>query len=98
MKHKNEFIEIISYYGTDAQIDKAIEEMSELITILMHDRRNRTYLQKDYPKAIASEIGDGLNMLEQLMIMYNCEEMVENDRKRKINKTLDHIHSEQENL
>ena len=67
----------IATYGAQAQIDKAIEEMSELIKI-MRD-------------AVAEEIADVMIMLKQLRMIYDCDGKIldyQDDKLRRLEKRL----------
>lgn len=62
----------IEAYGPEAQIDKAIEEMSELIKALLKLR----YATKDYEveicqKAVDEEMADVAIMMQQLYIIFD---------------------------
>lgn len=57
----------IDTFGKNTQIDKAIEEMSELIKELIKER----YHGIKYRKSVLEEIVDVKIMLTQLEIMYN---------------------------
>lgn len=64
----------INTYGNDAQIDKAIEEMSELTKALLKLR----YAAKDYEhdilqEAVAEEIADVGIMLRQLRMIFDFD-------------------------
>lgn len=60
-------------YGDSAQIDMAIEEMSELTKALLKHRRAERFGQYDMDKvqnSVSEEIADVLIMLEQLQIIF----------------------------
>ena len=81
--------EAIRSWGSEAQIDLAIEEMSELTTELLHDRRGR--------KAnIAEEIADVRIMLAQLEIIYGNSEEVERIKQEKIARLMERLISHEE--
>ena len=65
---------IISKYGTDAQIDVAVEEMSELIKALMKWKRNGKSMEDNVE--IIDEISDVKIMCRQLELIFHCEEDV----------------------
>ncbi len=69
----------ITTWGDDAQIDMAIEEMSELTTALLHARRNRE-------ANIAEEIADVRIMIAQLEIIFKNSDEVEKIKKEKIDR------------
>lgn len=56
----------IKQWGVDAQIDQAIEECSELVTILA--RRNRKRFNSD---DVLEEMADVYIMLHELLILYD---------------------------
>jgi NTP pyrophosphatase (non-canonical NTP hydrolase) len=64
--------EAIQTYGQNAQIDMAIEEMSELTKALLKDRRSL----KSQRLEVAEEIADVLITVEQLIMIYDNEELV----------------------
>ena len=63
--------EAIETYGRERQIDMAIEEMSELTKALLKDRRMLGSQQY-----VAEEIADVLITVEQLIMIYDCEDKV----------------------
>lgn len=64
----------IATYGAQAQIDKAIEEMSELIKALLKDRhKTKDYEVQIMRDAVAEEIADVMIMLKQLRMIYDCD-------------------------
>jgi len=56
----------IRLFGANNQIDKSIEELSELIQALIHRKHKRP---EEYDR-VAEEIADVMLMLEQLKIVY----------------------------
>ena len=64
--------EAIQTYGQNAQIDMAIEEMSELTKALLKDRRSLISQKLE----VAEEIADVLITVEQLIMIYDNEELV----------------------
>lgn len=63
-KQKTTLVHAINHFGVEGQINKAVEEMGELITEL--SRRNLARFDKD---RVAEEVADALLMLEQLRII-----------------------------
>ena len=61
---------VIDQYGEQAQIDVAIEEMSELIKALIKDRR---YGNTKTLNSVLEELADVSIMLEQLLLIYDPE-------------------------
>lgn len=79
--------EAILIYGPEAQVDKAIEEMSELIKALLKLR----YAEKDYAvdictEAVAEEMADVEIMLEQLRIIFKNQHKIDVWRRDKISR------------
>ena len=64
-KQKTTLVHAINHFGVEGQINKAVEEMGELITEL--SRRN---LQRFDREHVAEEVADALIMLEQLRIIF----------------------------
>lgn len=62
---KATLVHAINHFGVDHQIDKAIEEMGELITALSRRRLDRSRRED-----IAEEIADVIIMANQLRIIY----------------------------
>ena len=76
-------------YGEDTQIMTAIEEMAELTQALSKNKRypdNLSVLEN-----IAEEIADVRIMLDQLELIFNCSDVVENYRVKKIHRLADRI-------
>lgn len=71
------FIRCIRDYGHDSQIDKAIEEMSELIKALLKWRRAEGALITVSRNGIIDEIADVRIMMRQMEILFQCEDEVE---------------------
>lgn len=65
----------IDAWGVDAQINQAIEELSELITVLCHVRRKTKMVKRD---ELIKEIADVKIMVKQLEIIFavDCIELV----------------------
>ena len=70
----------IDEWGEDAQLDMAIEEMSELITALQHRRRER--ISDD---DVAEEIADVKILIRQLELMFD-EDKVDDEYWDKITR------------
>lgn len=62
-------LQAINTFGKQAQVDMAIEEMSELIQALLHERRGRRL-------NIPEELADVKIMCDQLELIFNCKEQV----------------------
>lgn len=70
--------EFLCEYGADAQVDMAIEEMSELIKAFLKWRRSRKNVMelKNLMKNIEEEIADVRIMLRQMELLFGCEKQV----------------------
>lgn len=68
-------------YGITPQIDMLIEEMSELITKICHLKRNRIELNE-----VCEEFADVEIMIEQIKLIFDCEEKVEEIKKQKLER------------
>jgi len=84
--------EAISFYGKDAQIDKAIEEMSELTKALLKNRhKTKDYEEAIYRDAIAEEIGDVMIMIQQLRMIFDCDGKIldyQDEKLRRLDKRM----------
>lgn len=69
-KQKTTLVHAINHFGVEGQINKAVEEMGELITEL--SRRNLSRFDKD---RVAEEVADALIMLEQLRIIFGASKV-----------------------
>lgn len=70
----------VETYGEESQIDKAIEECSELIQALCKYKRvlNKSYTTPEYEAVVSDvfgEIADVQIMMKQLNIIFNSEEI-----------------------
>lgn len=75
---KQVYANLIAEFGIDGQIDKAVEEMGELITVLMQHRNKGVAITE-----VQDEIIDAFHMVNQLMIFYGItQEMVEEKFKK----------------
>ena len=59
-------LKAVNHFGVDHQREKAIEELSELVTELSREQDKRTSKEK-----VAEELADVIIMCEQLKIIYN---------------------------
>ena len=66
------FRKALDTFGADMQVLVAIEELSELQKELCKNRRGR-----ENQTNIAEEIADVQIMIEQMMMLYDCEKMVD---------------------
>lgn len=89
--------EAIDHYGEDSQLDMAIEEMSELTKAICKYKRAVKERERDichstakdviFAKGdIVEEIADVLVMLEQLMMIFDCEERMSAIASKKIDR------------
>lgn len=72
----------LSFYGTKIQYMTAIEEMAELEQMLSkwtrYSDKDLSDNQKDVLlTGILAEIGDSINMIEQVLTVHNCLDMVQ---------------------
>jgi len=67
--------EALNQWGSDAQINMAIEEMAELISALQHYRREKTWGHHATVEDIADEVADVEVMMEQLKFMFNLDSL-----------------------
>ncbi len=82
----------IATYGTDSQIDMAIEEMSELIKALLKLRRYGTSESwMEYQEDVYEEMADVKIMLRQLEMIYDCEWGVEQWIDRKVERQIERL-------
>lgn len=116
MNQTEQLKQIIDYYGDASQIDKAIEEMSELTQALLKHRiaSNKlakmlgaesrksicAYVKKDADAYanVKEEIADVQIMLEQLKILFNGGEKTEKIMQEKIDRTLQRIEEEKNEI
>ncbi|MBS5195917.1 MAG: hypothetical protein KHY93_01995 [Clostridiales bacterium] len=71
------FRKCICTYGTNAQIDVVIEEMSELTKALLKWRRAKGAELTAARGCIVDELADVRIMARQMEILFQCEEEVE---------------------
>lgn len=80
----------VDVYGKEAQVDMAIEEMSELSKALLKRRRaERSPEAWDYEKTrknILEEIADVIIMLTQLVMIYGGREIIQQDIHEKVER------------
>ena len=68
MKSKEIYKKAIETYGSSAQLDIAIEEMSELTKAILKNRRGQDNIQD-----IIEEFADVSIMMKQMLIIYNID-------------------------
>ena len=76
----------IDKHGLDNQLNMAIEEMAELIQAINKTRRYPNSLKAK--EDVAEEIADVFIMLEQLILIYDCDELVDNIKDLKVRRLL----------
>lgn len=80
---------LIESYGAEAQKDVAIEECAELTKAILKERRyGKT---KESRENIIGEIADVKNMIEQLVLIYNCEKEVQDYAELKLIRQMERI-------
>ena len=87
--HYDRLCAAAEYFGLDAQKQKTKEEMDELAELLgdysVPDRALRA--------ARIEELADVYNMLDQLCILWGCEDEVQDVAKQKMIRTMERIES-----
>lgn len=97
--------EAIDHYGEESQLDMAIEEMSELTKAICKYKRAVKERERDichstakdviFAKGdIVEEIADVLIMLEQLMMIFDCKQVVSATASEKIRRLKEKIDGE----
>lgn len=81
MDERSVFLAALKTWGTDAQTVMVFEEMSELQKELCKHARGKNNVEE-----IAEEIADVQIMLEQMIILHDCEEAVKEYRRSKIER------------
>lgn len=91
LKPRGIYREALNKWGAEAQTLMVFEEMSELQKELCKHARG-----KNNREAIAEEIADVQIMLEQMMILHDCEDLVEVQKFKKTHRL--NVRLEQEGL
>lgn len=94
--------EAIDHYGEESQLDMAIEEMAELTKAICKYKRLKKSIASNFGSIdkrvvereryyatlgdIKEEIADVLIMLEQMMMMFDCEERMSAIASKKIDR------------
>lgn len=84
----------ISTYGKEAQVDMAIEEMSELIKALLKYRRSKNTTGIEYGKLrsnIIEEAADVLIMVVQILMMYDKDGECQAEVDYKVNRLYERL-------
>ena len=80
---------VLNKWGKESQTRMMFEEMAELQKELCKEARG-----EDNADAIAEEIADVKIMLEQMIILHNCKDMVEMQMKRKLQRLKERLEGE----
>lgn len=90
--NKNEMLQIIDHYGAQAQENIAIEEMAELTKALLKLRRCTGLNESaDCTAAIVEEISDVMTTVQELILIYNCENEVLQIQTEKLNRQIERM-------
>lgn len=93
MEREEQLKRVVSTYGNTAQVDMAIEEMSELTKALLKYRRAVNYGGERKLRAddVAEEMADVRIMLAQLEIIFDNKAQVNDYIEYKINRQMQRI-------
>lgn len=96
VEFKNQTIaQAVETFGSDHQLDLAIEEMSELTKALLKHRRAMKQPEAwDHERTksnIVEEIADVEIMIEQLKLIFNCFSSVNKQKEFKLNRLAERI-------
>lgn len=94
MKNEEHYHKCIAKYGTHNQIDKAIEELAELIQALAKVKNSGCAIHKFYPKfvtQVVGEIADVAIMLEQLSLIFDIQKEIKEEKNFKIERQKDRM-------
>jgi NTP pyrophosphatase (non-canonical NTP hydrolase) len=83
--------ECVNTYGAEAQVDMAVEEMSELTKALLKYRRKVAQGSKDLEAArenILEEVADVIIMLTQLIMIYGGRDLVQETIENKVDRQI----------
>lgn len=83
--------ECVDTYGAEAQVDTAVEEMSELTKVLLKYRRKAAQGSKDLEAArenILEEVADVIIMLTQLIMIYGGRDLVQETIENKVDRQI----------
>ena len=89
--YKEKINAIISVYGNEHQLNKAIEEMAELTKeLIKYQNRHQEYQTKEkIIKNIKQELADVEVMIEQIKIIFNfTQNEIDEIKQRKVRKVL----------
>lgn len=83
--------ECVNTYGAEAQVDMAVEEMSELTKALLKYRRKEAQGSKGLEAArenILEEVADVIIMLTQLIMIYGGRDLVQETIENKVDRQI----------
>lgn len=83
--------ECVNTYGAEAQVDMAVEEMSELTKALLKYRRKEAQGSKDLEAVrenILEEVADVIIMLTQLIMIYGGRDLVQETIENKVDRQI----------
>ena len=89
MKHRDNLRFSAQYYGLDAQLEKALEELDEL-------REAIECRQFGGEHGVFEEMADVINMIEQISYLLNARETVQQIAAQKMERTVARIRRRQE--
>ena len=99
MEDNKQLREVADYYGMELQTEKLIEECAELCAaaarLSLVYRIGTTVFPHTLYENFCEEMADVLNVIEQLVFLYDAEEEVNHIRQEKIKRTLRKIRAEQ---
>ena len=79
--------EALEQWGADSQFNAAIEEMAELISVIQHFRRKKTWGHLSTREEVIDEIADVEIIMEQLKCMFNVNSLyLFNIKERKLER------------
>lgn len=87
--HYDHLCQAAEHFGVEAQKSKAEEEMAELVDLLQDGPESEEVLRQ---KRI-EELADVYNVIDQLCILWNCEDEVQDMAEQKMIRTMEHIQS-----
>lgn len=90
------FRKFICEYGTFAQIDMALEEMSELTKALLKWKRARGAELTAARDCIVDELADVRIMVRQMEILFQCEDEVDRRIDTKIKRQMKRLEEEEQ--
>lgn len=86
MENKELYQQVTDKWGVDAQLTKAIEELSELIKEICKDK-----LDIGITENIAEEVADVEIMCEQLRFIYGFDDAVDTWKEYKLNRLRERV-------